>query len=86
MRPFGSLEQLARRRQQALVLLQHGQGPAQVAKAVGATPQSVCRWRREDRHPKRKRRGRSPGRPYRLSTSQQRRLVVALKRGAFAWG
>ncbi len=86
MRPFGSSKQLAQRRQRALFLLQHGQGPAQVARAVGATPQSVCRWRREDRRPKRKRRGRPPGRPNRLSTPQQRRLVVALKRGAFAWG
>lgn len=86
MRPFGTSNQLAKRRQRALALLQHGQGPTQVAKAVGATPQSVCRWRREYLHPKRKRRGRPPGRPDRLSASQRRQLVGALKRGAYAWG
>ncbi len=53
---------------------------------MGATPQSVCRWRRESLHPKRKRLGRPPGRPDRLSASQRRRLVGALKRGAYAWG
>jgi transposase len=31
MRPFGTSEQLARRRQRALELLQHGQGPTEVA-------------------------------------------------------
>jgi transposase len=86
MRPFGTSNQLAKRRQRALFLLGHGQGPTQVAQAVGATPQSVCRWHRESLRPKRKRRGRPPGRPDRLSAPQRRRLVVALKRGAYAWG
>ena len=86
MRPIGPSKQLARRRQRALSLLRHGQGPAQVAKEVGATPQSVCRWRRESQHPKRKRRGRLPGRPNRLSAPRRRRLVAALERGAYAWG
>ena len=86
MRPFGTSKQLAGRRSRALSLLGHGQGPTQVAKQVGATPQSVCRWRRESQRPKRKRRGRAPGRPSRLSASQLRQLVAALKRGAYAWG
>jgi len=86
MRPFGTSKQLAGRRSRALSLLGHGQGPTQVAKQVGATPQSVCRWRREYQRPKRKRRGRAPGRPSRLSASQLRQLVAALKRGAYAWG
>lgn len=86
MRPFGTSNQLAKRRQHALFLLRHGQGPTQVARVVGATPQSVCRWRRESLRPKRKRRGHPPGRPDRLSARQRRRLVAALKRGAYAWG
>jgi transposase len=86
MRPFGTSEQLARRRQRALELLHHGQPPTKVAKRVGATPQSVCRWRCESQHRKRKPRGRAPGRPSRLSPSQLRRLVSALKRGAYAYG
>lgn len=86
MRPFGTSKQLARRRQRALGLLRRGLGPTEVAKRVGATPQSVCRWHRESKHPKHRRRGRKPGRPSRLSASQLRRLVTALKRGAYAWG
>lgn len=88
MRPFGTSEQLAERRQRALNLVRQGQGPAQVAQQVGVTPQSVCRWQRESQHPraKRKRSHRTPGRPSRLSKAQSERLVAALARGAYAHG
>lgn len=88
MRPFGTSEQLARRRQRALNWLRQGQRLTQVAKRVRATAQSVCRWRRESKHPKRKPalRQRAPGRPNRLSKSQLKRLVSALNRGAYAYG
>jgi transposase len=88
MRPFGTSEQLARRRQRALNWLKHGQRVTQVAKRVGATAQSVCRWRHESKHPPRRRKlhRRAPGRPSRLSNSQLRRLVSALGRGAYAYG
>jgi len=87
MRPFGTTKQLAQRRQRALHLLRDGQTPTQVAQHVGATAQSVRRWRRELRQPKRKRRRPAPpGRPSRLSAYQLRRLVSALKRGAYAYG
>lgn len=88
MRPFGTSEQLTRRRQRALNLLRRGRRLTQVAKEVGATTQSVCRWRRESQQPKRKRkvRQRVPGRPCRLSNSQLRQLMAALKRGAYAFG
>ena len=88
MRPFGTSEQLARRRQRALNLLRRGQRLTQVAKRIGTTLQSVCRWRRESQHLKRKRKpsGRTPGRPSRLSASQLRQLVSALSRGAIAYG
>ena len=84
MRPFGTTQQLTQRRQRALDLLQHGQSPTQVAQRVGATAQSVRRWRRESQHPK-QRSPTPPGRPSRLSASQLRRLVSALKRGAYAY-
>lgn len=85
MRPFGTTEQLARRRKRALGLLRAGQGPTQVAQQVCATPQSVCRWRREARSAKRRPRQRAPGRPSRLAAFQRRRLVAALKGGALAY-
>lgn len=86
MRPFGTSKQLVQRRQRALDLLRRGQRVTQVAKRLGTTPQSVCRWRRESHQPKRKRRGRAPGRPHRLAAAQLRRLRSALQRGAFAYG
>lgn len=88
MRPFGTSEQLERRRQRALNWLKHGQRLTQVAKRVGATAQSVCRWRHEAKYPPRRRKlqRRAPGRPSRLSHSQLRRLVSALERGAYAYG
>lgn len=88
MRPYGTSEQLARRRHHALDLLRQGQGPTQAAQQVGATPQSVCRWRRESKraHRKRKPAGRTPGRPSRLSNVQLQQLVAALERGAYTYG
>ncbi len=88
MRPFGTSQQLARRRRRALSLLRHGRQPPGVAQQVGVTAQSVRRWLRDAKRSKRKprRQGRAPGRRGRLSTAQQRRLLRALTRGAFAYG
>jgi transposase len=86
MRPFGTSEQLAQRRQRALDLVRQGQPPTQVARRVGTSPQSVRRWQRESHQPRRQRRGRAPGRPSRLSAAQVRRLLFALQRAAFAYG
>lgn len=88
MRPFGTSEQVARRRERALDLLQQGLNPGEVARRVGATRQSVHRWRREARttkssKPKSRKR---PGRPSLLSAAKQRRLTKALQRGAYANG
>ena len=85
MRPLGTSQQLARRRQRALDLLRQGRGPTEIAKRVGATSQSVCRWRREFQCPRRKPK-RTPGCPSRLSAAQLRRLESALKRGAYSYG
>lgn len=86
MRPYGTTKQLAQRRQRALALLRHGQRPAQVAKRIGATAQSVRRWRRESHQPQRKPTKRAPGRPSRLSACQLGSLVRALQGGAYAYG
>ena len=85
MRPFGTSQQLASRRERALDLLKRGIGPKEVARRVGATAQSVCRWRREEHAPKPKSR-RPPHRPSRLSAAQPRRLSAGLKGGADANG
>jgi len=86
MRPYGTSEQLARRRQCALDLLRTGQTPTQVAKQLKTTPQSVRRWQQATLHPKPQRHRRALGRPSHLSAAQRRRLVVCLKRGAYAFG
>ena len=85
MRPYGTSQQLGVRRERALDLLRQGIGPKEVGRRVGATPQSVCRWRREAQRPKRKPQ-RPPGRPPRLPEAQQHRLAQALKRGAYEHG
>lgn len=86
MRPFGTSQQLARRRQRAQDLLRQGQSPKQVAKRVGTTERSVRRWQQESKCLRRKSRGRAPGRPCRLKPSQLRGLINALERGAFHYG
>jgi len=86
MRPLGTSEQLLRRHEQALDLLERGQRVIEVAQRMGTTPQSVCRWRREAQQPQRKKRPGRHGRPSHLSASQLRRLLAALKRGAYAYG
>ena len=86
MRPFGTSEQLASRRERALRLLQSGQKAAAVAVTVGASERSVRRWRYESEHPQPKRKARAVGRACRLSAVQCRRLLAALQRGAYAFG
>lgn len=88
MRPFGTCKQLAGRRKRAKALLESGQSPKEVAQRIGVTAQSVRRWRREARGPKRKRKlhPRGPGRPCRLTAAQCRRLLRDLARGAFHHG
>ena len=85
MRPLGTSQQLARRRQRALDLVRQGHGPTVIAQRLGVAPQSVCRWRREAQHPRHPAQ-RKPGCPRRLSDKQLRRLESALKRGAYAHG
>jgi transposase len=88
MRPNGSPHELEQRRYRALALLQQGLSPVEVAQRVGVDRRSVRRWNSAAR-----REGRealaaqpAPGRPPRLSASQQRRLEKTLLQGAEAAG
>jgi transposase len=88
MRPHGSQQQLEQRRRRAVTLRQQGYGPTEVARMLGTTPQSVCRWVRLSR-----RRGTDalaakpvPGRPTKLAVRQRRALRKCLLKGAAAFG
>ena len=86
MRPFGTTEQLARRRKRALRLLRQGKSPQYVARKVGATDRSVRRWQQQGRAPHPKTAPHTPGRPARLSEEQVVQLQAALCAGALAQG
>ena len=88
MRPKGTAEQLEARRWRALRLLARGLSLNAVGRRLGCAASSVQRWRDA-----RARGGRAalkvrsaPGRPSRLTTRQQQRLVRILLRGAMAYG
>jgi len=85
MRPYGTNQQLERRREAALDLLKQGKSVEQVAAKMGVTIQSVYRWRREQKHP-RQPSDTAPGKPSYLSKEQIRRLEQELLRGAYAHG
>jgi transposase len=85
MRPYGTNEQLATRRQRALKLLRQGRSVTEVAKASGATDRTVRRWREEAKHPKKKSM-RRPGKPGYLSAKQIQKLEKELLRGAYVHG
>jgi transposase len=88
MRPFGSAEQLEKRRRQAIALLRVGTPYREVARAVGASLSSIVRWNQAYRRNARTglRARPSPGRPPRLTEVQQERLRRLLMRGARAAG
>lgn len=82
------LEELEQRRKKGMRLLAAGMWPAEVARRVGVTRQSVLRWTKLHaqggmaalRRPKRF------GRPPKLDEGQRAELVRALKVGALAAG
>jgi transposase len=86
MRPFGTNEQLAVRRERGLRLLRQGKLAREIAGQLGATERSVRRWQHDAETPKRKKHQRPPGRPRRLSESQVQLVARHLKRGAYAHG
>jgi transposase len=88
MRPHGTPQQLERRRRQAVRLLTAGTHLSAVARAVGASKSSVCRWYETYR-----KQGRAglrpkvpPGRPPKFRAKQKRRLAKLLVAGPLAAG
>jgi transposase len=88
MRPKGSAAELEARRRRAVSLLAQGLALREVARHVGSSPSSVKRWKEvvgtggtqalaAKPH---------PGRPPRLSSKQQERLLRLLLKGATAHG
>jgi transposase len=88
MRPKGSQALLEWRRQRAIVLLNAGKSPSEVAEFLGVGRNTVYRWRR--RYRQEGQRGivaRSiSGRPPRLSAEQRDILAQCLEQGARAHG
>ena len=80
MRPKGTKLQLEVRRRVAVALLQAGWGLRQVARQVGASPSSVCRWR--DAFDRQADAGlnakRHPGSTPRLTSQQRQQLTTFL--------
>ena len=86
MRPFGTSQQLTKRRKRALRLLRQGKTLQYVARKVGATERSVRRWQQQAQVVQLKSAQRLPGRPARLSDEQVAQLKVTLLAGALAQG
>jgi transposase len=79
---------LEKRRRQAVALNAHGYGPAEIARRLKTTPQTVCKWLRTHRQgggaalaarP-------TPGRPSKLTARQKRTLAACLAKRASAFG
>lgn len=88
MRPFGSPEQLQRRRERAIDLLDQRYQPAEVARKLGVDRRSVRRWKaaynKEGMQGIRAKP--APGRPPKLHGKQREKLKRLLLKGAVAAG
>ena len=84
MRPLGTPEELERRRNRGIALLEKGYPPVEVAHMLGVDRRSVRRWnaayRKEGKAGLRKKA--VPGRPPKLDTRARERLERILLRGA----
>ncbi len=83
MRPKGSAEKLEARRRLAANLLSKGRGIREVARAIGAAPSSVKRWKDALEKGGKKALKAKPhtGRPSRLSPKQRQHLLRILQQG-----
>lgn len=83
MRPKGSAEALEVRRRIAGKLLQEGKGIREVARLVGASPSSVCRWNKalQQGGMEALKAKPHPGRPPRLTPQQKQELEGILLKG-----
>lgn len=82
------LIELERRRKQGMRLLANGVWPAEVARRVGVSRQSVLRWSKRHAQSGMEGLGRPKrfGRPPKLDEAQRAELIKALKVGALAAG
>lgn len=88
MRPFGSPNQLEKRRHKAMEILDSGFSLNEVARKIGCNASSVMRWRdaREKQGQKGLKPKPVPGRPPKLSAQERKRLIIILLKGAIANG
>lgn len=82
------LKELERRRLRGARLLSTGTHPAEVARQVGVSRQSVMRWERalKQEGVRSLQRATAPGRPSQLSDAQLKELAKMLKAGSLAAG
>ena len=85
MRPYGTSQQLQKRRVQALILLKEGKSAEEVAARMKVTVRSVYRWQQEQKQPKPESE-RPPGKPAYLTKDQIKKLEQELLKGAYAHG
>jgi len=88
MRPRGSSRTLERRRRRAVKLLKRGLSMKEVARRVGVSVASVCRWKQAVMAggPGALAARPAPGRPRKLTNAQCRRLLQLLRKGARHYG
>jgi transposase len=86
MRFQGKSEQLAKRRKEALDLLESGKPVKEVANIIGVTERSVRYWQKEVKEPKDKSGTLPTGRKSYLSNEQLEKLKQELLRGAAEHG
>ena len=88
MKPYGTAQELERRRQRAIGLLEQGFPPVEVAERLGVERRSVRRWKAT--HAREGPAGLSarptPGRPAKLNVHEKERLEERLLKGAKAAG
>ena len=88
MRPKGTAQELQRRRERAVLLLDENHGIRQVARMVGVAPGSVVRWR--DAYEKKGLKALAskphPGPTPKLSEKHRKKLVRLLQKGPPAHG
>jgi transposase len=86
MRPQGTPQELERRRQRAVQLVDAGECPSVVARILGVTPSSLSRWRRLARQADGLTAKPIPGRMPRWRDEQLRALETLLPQEAVAHG
>lgn len=85
-RPYGTPEELERRRRRAVELVNGGEAPSVVARCLGVNRSSLYRWRQAAQTPDGLAAQPHPHRPPYLSDAQLQRLEKLLAKGPRAYG